>query len=131
LRKFCFHELSKIIIYQKIFKDPLDNKRSFYKHPDGKPRTIIKKYTIPILFNYQDSKLWIITGCGNVSKIAIPKNEYCPDQKRCIPLVKVYLRDYLVMGIVTMNLLKKTLLSVLLKNYYQFISKIIKLITNI
>tara|TARA_B100000470_G_scaffold39691_1_gene28663 strand:- start:208 stop:504 length:297 start_codon:yes stop_codon:yes gene_type:complete len=96
-----------------------------------KPRTIIKKYTIPILFNYQDSKLWIITGCGKVSKIAIPKIEYCPDQKRCIPLVKVYLRDYLVMGIVTMNLLKKTLLSVLLKNYYQFISKIIKLITNI
>ena len=96
-----------------------------------KPRTIIKKYTIPILFNYQDSKLWIITGCGKVSKIAIPKNEYCPDQKRCIPLVKVYLRDYLVMGIVTMNLLKKTLVSVLLKNYYQFISKIIKLITNI
>jgi hypothetical protein len=38
-----------------------------------KPRTIIKKYTIPILFNYQDSKLWIITGCGKVSKIAIPK----------------------------------------------------------
>jgi hypothetical protein len=96
-----------------------------------KPRTIIKKYTIPILFNYQDSKLWIITGCGKVNKIAIPKNKYCPDQKRCIPLVKVYLRDYLVMGIVTMNLLKKTLLSVLLKNYYQFISKIIKLITNI
>ena len=90
-----------------------------------KPRTIIKKYTIPILFNYQDSKLWIITGCGNVSKIAIPKNKYCPDQKSCIPLVKDYLRDYLVMGIVTMNLLKKTLLSVLLKNYYQFISKII------
>ena len=96
-----------------------------------KPRTIIKKYTIPILFNYQDSKLWIITGCGNVNKIAIPKNKYCPDQKSCIPLVKDYLRDYLVMGIVTMNLLKKTLLSVLLKNYYQFISKIIKLITNI
>ena len=53
-----------------------------------KPRTIIKKYTIPILFNYQDSKLWIITGCGKVSKIAIPKNEYCPDQKRCIPFSK-------------------------------------------
>ena len=96
-----------------------------------KPRTIIKKYTIPILFNYQDSKLWIITGCGKVSKITILKKECSPDQKRCILLVKVYLRDYLVMGIVTMNLLKKTLLSVLLKNYYQFISKIIKLITNI
>ena len=66
-----------------------------------------------------------------MNKIAIPKNKYCPDQKRCIPLVKVYLSDYLVMGIVTMNLLKKTLLSVLLKNYYQFISKIIKLITNV
>ena len=68
-----------------------------------KPRTIIKKYTIPILFNYQDSKLWIITGCGKVSKIAIPKNECYPDQKRCIPLVKVYLRDYLVMDIVTLS----------------------------
>ena len=96
-----------------------------------KPRTIIKKYTIPILFNYQDSKLWIITGCCKVSKIAIPKNECYPDQKRCIPLVKVYLRDYLVMDIVTMNLMKKTLLPVMLKNNYQFISKIIKLITNI
>jgi hypothetical protein len=39
-----------------------------------KPRTIIKKYTIPILFNFQDSKFWIITGCGKVRKIAIPKN---------------------------------------------------------
>ena len=39
-----------------------------------KPRTIIKKYTIPILFNFQDSKLWIITGCGKVRKITIPKN---------------------------------------------------------
>ena len=53
-----------------------------------KPRTIIKKYTIPILFNYQDSKLWIITGCGKVSKIAIPKNECYPDQKRCITISK-------------------------------------------
>ena len=96
-----------------------------------KPRTIIKKYTIPILFNFQDSKLWIITGCGKVSKIPILKNECYPDQKRCIPLVKVYLRDYLVMDIVTMNLMKKTLLPVMLKNNYQFISKIIKSITNI
>lgn len=72
-----------------------------------KPRTIIKKNTIPILFNYQDSKPWIITGWGKVSKIAIQKNEFCPYQKQCIPLVKVYLRDNLVMGIVTMNLLKK------------------------
>ena len=56
-----------------------------------KPRTIIKKYAIPILFNYQDNKLWIITGCGKVGKIAIPKIEYYQDQKRCIPLVKVYL----------------------------------------
>ena len=87
-----------------------------------KPRTIIKKYTIPILFNYQDSKLWIITGCGKVSKIAIPKNECYPDQKRCIPLVKVYLRDYLVMDIVTMNLMKKTLLPVMLKNNYKYLN---------
>ena len=50
------------------------------------------------------------------------KNEYYPDQKRCIPLVKVYLRDYLVMGIVTMNLLKKTFLPVMLKNNYKYLN---------
>ena len=50
-----------------------------------------------------------------MSKIAIPKTEYYQDQKRCIPLVKFYLRDYLVMGIVTMNLLKKLTVSTIKK----------------